>query len=203
MRVLGVDASSNTGLVSIDSDAPDEVLYSGELKAPKKPGQTLQKRLKQFRANFLIKLSQLQPDLVVMEDFAFMAKSGKDSIILNVGLGLAIRQCVEDRGTPIVLASPNTLKKFATGVGSGKKDQIMLGVFKRWGFEHKSNDVVDAFIAAKLGCTLVSPRPNDLMPKDCLDAFKGLTGVEDNLPVLHELASDPVKLIAKVSLTKA
>ncbi len=49
-----------------------------------------------------------------------------------------------------VTYTPGQLKKFATGKGNAKKDQMRLAAYKKFGFEHNSHDVVDAYFGAML-----------------------------------------------------
>jgi len=74
-------------------------------------------------------------------------------------------------GNCTVVVAPAQLKKFATGDHVAKKDRVRLAVYKRWGFEDESNDVVDAFVQLEPGsrawtrtrksatCATVQPRP--------------------------------------------
>ena len=50
-----------------------------------------------------------------------------------------------------MLVPPTVLKKFVTGKGNSKKDEMRLGAYKRWAFEDKSDDVVDAYCLAQMG----------------------------------------------------
>jgi crossover junction endodeoxyribonuclease RuvC len=65
-------------------------------------------------------------------------------------LGGAIRLYLFGDGRSYVEIPPSTLKKFATGSGRAKKDELRLAVFKRWGKEFKTDHEVDAFILAKI-----------------------------------------------------
>ena len=42
------------------------------------------------------------------------------------------------------------LKKFATGKGNTKKEDTVLPIFKRWDFEHPSDNVRDAYVLAQI-----------------------------------------------------
>lgn len=50
----------------------------------------------------------------------------------------------------ISVVAPGSVKKFATGSGHAKKDQVMLSVYKKWGYEAASNDVADAYTLARI-----------------------------------------------------
>jgi crossover junction endodeoxyribonuclease RuvC len=56
-----------------------------------------------------------------------------------------------DANIKYVEASPTMIKKFVCGVGKGnaKKENVIKDVYKRWGYEHKSNNVVDAYAIAR------------------------------------------------------
>lgn len=50
--------------------------------------------------------------------------------------------------------APTQLKKFASGKGNTKKDELAVHIFKRWGFEHPSDNVRDAFVLAQIAFTM-------------------------------------------------
>ena len=60
------------------------------------------------------------------------------------------------REKAVVEVPPSTLKKFVTGKGNAKKDQMMLAIYKRWGTEFDNNDAADAYALAQYGRTLPS-----------------------------------------------
>ena len=48
------------------------------------------------------------------------------------------------------ISAASTIKKFVTGKGNTKKDQMPLAVYKKWGFEHPDTNVVEAYGMAQL-----------------------------------------------------
>jgi hypothetical protein len=50
--------------------------------------------------------------------------------------------------------SITVVKKFATGKGNTKKEEMVLPIYKRWGFEHSSDNVRDAFVLAQIAKAL-------------------------------------------------
>jgi Holliday junction resolvasome RuvABC endonuclease subunit len=74
-------------------------------------------------------------------------------------------------GIPYIEISPNGLKKFVTGKGSGKKEVIMLEAYKRWGIEG-TNDEVDAYCLAMVG---LAYHGHITMPKVNMEALKKCT----------------------------
>lgn len=48
------------------------------------------------------------------------------------------------------IIAPGTLKKFVTGSGAAKKEQMLLQTYKKWGIEFKDNNTADAYGLARL-----------------------------------------------------
>lgn len=97
------------------------------------------------------------PDVVLLENYAFDAKWGREAL---AELGGIVRETLWCRyhgtGTKVFVVAPSTLKKWATGSGSAKKDQVLKAVYKRWGFDADTSDEADAYALAKLGEAIVS-----------------------------------------------
>jgi Holliday junction resolvasome RuvABC endonuclease subunit len=58
---------------------------------------------------------------------------------------------------PYFLIAPGTLKKWATGSGSGEKSPVLHMIAKKTGFEGKNDDESDAYCAADMGYHLLFP----------------------------------------------
>jgi len=43
------------------------------------------------------------------------------------------------------------VKKFATGKGTAKKEDMAVAIYKRWNKEFGTNDEADAYVLAKIG----------------------------------------------------
>lgn len=97
------------------------------------------------------KLDFLKPKLVVIEGYGY---GNVYSLATLVEFGTVLRLTMLDHGIPFVEIPPSQLKKFV-GSGNAKKDEIRLAVFKKWEFEHKSNDTVDAYLAARIGMAIL------------------------------------------------
>jgi Holliday junction resolvasome RuvABC endonuclease subunit len=80
------------------------------------------------------------------EGYAFGAKGNTLSRLIE--LGTIMRLVAYHRKIPTYIFAPQNLKKFIAGK-TFKKDEVRLEVFKRWAFEHKSNDIVDAYAIAR------------------------------------------------------
>lgn len=51
---------------------------------------------------------------------------------------------------------PMTLKKFASGKGNSKKQEMMLQIYKRWGVELTDDNAADAYSLARLAAGIVN-----------------------------------------------
>lgn len=90
-----------------------------------------------------------RPRLVAVEGYGFASKRLADSVTV----GTLVRERLWKAGLPWVVVAPTQLKKFILGVGRGDKGQHRVGVYKRWLFEHDSDNVVDAY---GLGCVAMA-----------------------------------------------
>ena len=96
-----------------------------------------------------------EPSMYMFEDYAMWGKGQITRIAeftgqLKRAIYLAQIQRISGPNYGIFVASPNTLKKFATGAGKGKKSLIIKAVYKKWDFDTDSDDVADAFVLAKM-----------------------------------------------------
>jgi Holliday junction resolvasome RuvABC endonuclease subunit len=51
---------------------------------------------------------------------------------------------------PPLQIPPMTLKKYASGKGNAKKQEMLLQIFKRWGIEFNDDNAADAYALARL-----------------------------------------------------
>ncbi|MBP1999732.1 crossover junction endodeoxyribonuclease RuvC [Paenibacillus shirakamiensis] len=138
MRFVGIDPSTKTGMVILDRDG--RLLDSFEVTAkgtdPERMLTIVESTLENIEAN----------DLVVIEGFGFASQSG----FLLGGIGWGIRMELFARGIKYLEAAPTALKKYASGKGNTKKDELAVHIYKQWGFESKSDNVRDAFVLAHI-----------------------------------------------------
>jgi len=107
-------------------------------------------------------LKQHQVECVYIEDYAFAAKGRVFHIGENCGL---LKHYLWKSGIEINVVSPPALKKFATGKGNAKKENMIeafveetnidlwevFGVKRTKNIPHPIDDLVDAFYLAKYG----------------------------------------------------
>lgn len=149
--IIGLDLSiCNTGWSIIDSKG--KYINSGTIKteAAKKTGICSIQRLYYIKQQLDFVISKYKPKIAVIENYAYGVKKSKS--VFQIGeLGGVIRFLLFIRKINFFVCSPLSLKKYATGKGSGKKNVIIKGVFKKYGMEFKTDDEVDAFVLGKIG----------------------------------------------------
>jgi crossover junction endodeoxyribonuclease RuvC len=152
MRFVGIDPSTKTGFVALDESG--QVLKAKELTGVGKDDP--------YRMATMIDeiMDHIHPDdFVVIEGFGYASMQA----VQNGGIGWGIRMSLLRRGIKYYEVAPNAVKKFVnvsgwTGEkgskqrleGKEKKKAVMAAVFEKYGFESKSDNVVDAFIMAQI-----------------------------------------------------
>jgi crossover junction endodeoxyribonuclease RuvC len=141
MRYVGIDPSSKTGLVIIDKQGNiinTQDVTTKEKEDPQRFSDIAEKIIDELQPN----------DLIAIEGFSYGSK-GK-GVSFQYGLGWIIRHLLLERGYRYTEVPPTSVKKFATGKGNTKKDEMVLPIYKKWGFEHTSDNVRDAFVLAQM-----------------------------------------------------
>ena len=158
MVIVGLDTSlTHTGIVIINDKG--KVLDSGVIKS-KPNGDTylseVERIVKIVEDVFskITKNCKKKPDLVVIENLAFMARNTTSLVQLS-GLSFFIRIQLARFEIPFVMVAPTSLKKFITGSGKGDKDMLMMSVYKNYGFEAVDNNENDAFGLSAIGLALL------------------------------------------------
>jgi len=140
VNYIGIDPSTKTGLVILDRDGT--VIVETEVKS----------KLKQDPQRFMDIADQIymyvrDGDKIMIEGFSFGSR-GK-AVSTQYGIGWIIRrQLVNKSYTEI---PPAMLKKFATGKGNSKKEDMILPIYKRWGYQNDSDNIRDAYVLAQIG----------------------------------------------------
>jgi crossover junction endodeoxyribonuclease RuvC len=141
MRYVGIDPSTKTGLVILNRDG--EIINQEEVKSKLKSDPD---RFVDLTESIL---EELHPnDIIAIEGFSYGSKGR--GVSTQYGIGWLIRAELFKRGYDYIEVSPSAVKKFATGKGNEKKENMVLPIFKHWGFEHPSDNVRDAYVLAKI-----------------------------------------------------
>jgi Holliday junction resolvasome RuvABC endonuclease subunit len=69
---------------------------------------------------------------------------------------------------------PMTLKKYATGKGTAKKQEMLLQIYKRWGVEFNDDNAADAYALARLAADAHNGAAGDLFDKIKDGAYRDL-----------------------------
>lgn len=139
-RYVGIDPSTKTGVVILDAEGNvlENIEIQGEGEDPGRINDVVVRTLRLIE----------RTDCVAIENFSHGSTGAY--VGQQYAIGWAIRIGLYVRKQPYIEVAPNSLKKFATGVGKGSKDELILPIYKRWGFEHPSDNVRDAFVLAQI-----------------------------------------------------
>lgn len=152
MRFVGIDPSTKTGFVALDEHG--DVIRAKELTGV---GDLDPKRMITL-INEIV--THLQPgDIICIEGFPYDTQRA----MFAGGLHHGIRNELYKRKLSYYEVAPNAVKKFVavtgwTGevgsktrlTGPQKKRAVMKAVYEHFNFEHKSDNVVDAYILARI-----------------------------------------------------
>ena len=141
MRFVGLDLSTKTGLVILDESG--NVLTETEITSKiKKDPQRMIDLTEQV-------LSHLEKDdVIAIEGFSYGSR-GK-GIAFQFGYGYSVQIALYTNDFNYLIVTPSQVKKFATGKGNASKDNMILPIYKKWGYEHESDNVRDAFVLAQI-----------------------------------------------------
>ena len=158
----GVDLSlTGTGVVTLeDGKLIREYLIKSKPRGDKPVDEV--DRLYEILCEVLIEIGRFDritgkaggiPDIVVIENLAFMAKG--TSLTQLAGLSHLLRNELRIMEIPFLMVAPTTLKKFVTGNGAAKKDVIMMEIFKRYGVTMLDDNKADAYGLAQIGLAVL------------------------------------------------
>ena len=157
MRFVGVDPATTTGFVALDEVG--NVLVEEDLRGTGKtvPGGISEEQLANLGHSLY---NHLQPDdVAVMENAAPGTQRGITTGMIHG----VLRYMIHRRKIKPIFLMPNTVKKYVgvTGwiieagkkrrlEGSEKKEHLAAAVLSHFGYSHKSDNVTDAYIMAKI-----------------------------------------------------
>lgn len=109
-------------------------------------------------------------DRVLIEGFSFGSR-GK-SVSTMYGVGWCFRMMLENEKFKWQEAPPTSVKKFGSNKGNAKKEELILPVYKKWGFESNVNDIIDAYIMARMAWSMYNPDGLAAYEKEVLKKIK-------------------------------
>ena len=138
MPVLGFDPSlTSSGYAYRDSETHEVV--SGIVKTGQLRGV---ERLLLIRESLRDLCLTNNPSMIVYEGYSMGSHSGRN---FDIGeLGGVLKMFAHTQGFPLLLVPPTVLKKYITGKGNASKEEVVLKLYKKFGFEATQNDKADA-----------------------------------------------------------
>lgn len=150
--IVGLDCSlTNTGLAAIRYEENKWVnagTHSTGIRTKKIPDPLRQIII---LANVRGFIKMHNPDVVVIEDYAFGKHSGKINTRAEL-VGMIKHLVLVEFGLPVYLVSPTALKKFmdcADKTKRGDKDAMFDAAYRKFRFVSVDNDIVDAYCIAR------------------------------------------------------
>lgn len=163
MRLVGIDPATRTGFVALDYEG--NVLQELELKGAGKAekGGISVEQLVDLE-NQLYRL--LQPnDLICIEDTPFKTNDAITTGMIHGGL----RSMIHRKKLDFDVVNPMWTKKYVdVKVERGqtdkeKKDAVKAAVLEQFRYTHKSHNIVDAYIIARIALNLHRMRQHEPM----------------------------------------
>lgn len=171
MIVCGIDPSLSQTAVVIGSGPKDFKVFSFKSKPLGASPASRVARYDGLVARIMAAINANRPDRIFIEGYAFGAKMARE--VLGE-FGGVLRWHLVEIDPLLTEISPMGLKKFVTGKGAGQKDQMMLGVFRNWGYEPSGNDDADAFGLWKMGlCICGQEQPTNQAQREAVAKVKG------------------------------
>ena len=159
MKIVGIDASLSSTGVAVLTDPPGDI-HTEAIKSNK----TGPARLIEIRDR--VRELCAGANLVVIEGYAFAQASQAHQL---GELGGVLRTMLFEMGVVVLEVGPGQLKKFASGKGNTKKEQMAVAIYKRWDREFATNDEADAFVLVQIGRAYL---PGGVFHIDNITAFQ-------------------------------
>ena len=164
--IVGLDLSlTSTGVATADRTwriKPKAVRQDAPL-----PDRFVRHRV--IRSTILDLLAEVRPELVVVEGPSHGSQHGHEHE--RGGLWWAVLDLVDQADISILVATPNMIKKYATGKGNADKDIVLSAANRRFPWFEGGNDEADALWACAMGYE-VRGQPLVGLPRAHTDALK-------------------------------
>lgn len=138
-NIIALDLASNTGWAT---NPPNEEPQFGTEVLPK-TGKEVGPFVEAFHKFLVQKIEIEKPVLIIYEQPSIFAKTTPDAVIKLNGLATHCEWVAHRKGIVVRAANPSRLKKFATGDGRAKKDD-MIAAARRYGWRVGDDNQADA-----------------------------------------------------------
>lgn len=145
--VVGVDPSTHTGLCACDLTG--KVVEALEVSSDAVGFQ----RVSEISGQVLAFIAKHSPEKIIIEA-PIIGHASSARTLLEVAY--ILRYFLWQEGYEYLEVPPATLKVFVCGLGNAKKEQMLMGVFKHYGYESATNNIADAVGLAEMGVSLVT-----------------------------------------------
>lgn len=144
---FGIDPSTKTGLAMVDEGA---ALLDCELITSKFTKLEEVRRIDDIVTQVIGWVSEryCDQDVVCIESPSFASRG--NYVAQQGALGYMMRVEMTRKGIDYIDAAPSQLKKFISGNAVEKKENLILPLYLKYGFEHKDDNVRDAFGLAQI-----------------------------------------------------
>lgn len=160
----GIDPSTKTGLVGLDEQG--NVIEQREFELEKGIFSTPEEIW-----NYAKEIMSVVPDTATVSIEGFSYGSSGQGVSTQYGIGFALRFLLMEKGFKYIEAAPTQVKKFGTGKGTVDKPGMVLPLYKKWDFEHDSDNVRDAFVLAQIARSVQSGITNTKYEEEVLKAI--------------------------------
>lgn len=149
ITVIGLDTSTKTGFAVLSHTRSEgtNLIRTGVIHSKKTGFDRLAAMAEELQAI----VSLHKPSFFVTEGYGF---GNANTLATLVEVGTVLRYFIWQEGLTNIIIPPTTLKKFTTGKGNSKKEEMLLAVYKKWGHEVPTNDEADAVALAYAGLAL-------------------------------------------------
>ena len=166
MKVMGLDLSlTGTGIVVLNYDGTvaEHMTVSSKLRD--------MERLAYIRSMVGTIVSKHNPSLTCIEGYSMGSRAGQ---LASIGeLGGVIKLLLFRNDFRYQTIAPTQVKKFVTGKGVGMKDEVMMHVYKRWGWTPGDNNQADAYGLSRIALALEEIDTNLIVPqREVIDAIR-------------------------------
>ena len=169
--IIGIDPSlTGSGMVVLENEQVKCELLIKSKPPIEKNNVTEIERLVLIRDKIISIIKENPPDLVCIENLAFMAKG--TSLTQLSYLNYAIRAYLWENNIKFLLVAPTTLKKFITGNGRAEKEEMMLEVFNKYKISFTDDNCNDAFCLATLGKSFLEDHTTNEKEREVLAILK-------------------------------
>ena len=175
MSYVGIDQSlSGFGITFLNNDGTHETLV--KKFDPKKCGYGVT-RLELIGSWLGGELRERESEEIIahvcMEGYATHAEFGREKAG-ELGATVKLELYQHGRIFPTIV-SPLGLKKFILGKGGGKKNEILLGVYKRWAVDFHNDNAADSYGLARIAEALHTGKTEFVYERQVIAALTPFT----------------------------